>query len=109
MAVLDTTAAAGFQARATDAARLLRALANESRLAVLCRLGGGERTVGELQRHVGLSQSALSQHLARLREEGLVAARRKGRSIWYRIADPHAMQVIERLIETYCPTEGASK
>jgi DNA-binding transcriptional ArsR family regulator len=64
---------ARFEASAANAARLLRALANERRLRILCQLSGGERSVGELLPLIGLSQSALSQHLAVLRADGLVA------------------------------------
>ena len=92
-----------FQASAGEAARLLRALSNERRLMILCQLGDGERAVGELLPLVGLSQSALSQHLALLREEGLVTTRREGVSILYRIADPAALKVIAVLAEIYCP------
>lgn len=94
---------ARFETNAGEAARLLRALANERRLMILCQLGDGERTVGELQPLVGLSQSALSQHLAVLREEGVVATRREGQSIWYRIADPAAVKVVGTLAEIFCP------
>jgi ArsR family transcriptional regulator len=94
-----------LQDSAKEAARLLRALANDSRLAVLCRLSGGEMSVGELQKSIGLSQSALSQHLAKLREEQLVATRREGQSIFYRVANPTALRVIERLVEIFCPVE----
>ena len=67
------------------AAEMLRALANERRLAILEYLAGGERSVGELERLVGLGQSALSQHLARLRRARLVCHRRAGRTVYYRI------------------------
>jgi ArsR family transcriptional regulator len=92
-----------FEARATEAAKLLRALGNERRLMILCQLTDGERSVGQLQPHVGLSQSALSQHLAVLREEGVVATRREGQTIWYRIADPAAIRVVATLAEIFCP------
>lgn len=92
-----------FQASAGEAARLLKALSNERRLMILCQLADGERAVGELLPLVGLSQSALSQHLALLREEGLVAGRREGVSILYRIADPAVLKVIAVLAEIYCP------
>ena len=69
----------------------MRALGNERRLMILCQLTEGERSVGELLPLVGLSQSALSQHLAVLREEAVVATRREGQTIWYRIADPAAI------------------
>ena len=69
---------------------------------VLCQLAGGERSAGELQAGAGLSQSAFSQHLARLREDGLVATRREGTSIFYAIADPAALAVVETLAGLYC-------
>ena len=103
---LDTVDPERLQANAGEAARLLRALANERRLAILCRLSGGELSVGELHKHVGLSQSALSQHLARLRDDDLVATRKEGQAVFYRIADPAAVRVIERLVEIFCPVEG---
>jgi ArsR family transcriptional regulator, virulence genes transcriptional regulator len=92
-----------FQANAGEAARMLKALSNEKRLMILCQLGDGECAVGELLPRVGLSQSALSQHLAVLREEGLIAGRRDGVSIFYRIADPAALKVIAVLADIYCP------
>jgi len=92
-----------LEASAGRAAALLKALSNPHRLMVLCRLGEADCTVGELLAQVGLSQSALSQHLAVLREEGLVATRREGTSIFYRIADPAALKVIAVLIDIYCP------
>ncbi|CAN7371579.1 metalloregulator ArsR/SmtB family transcription factor [Phenylobacterium sp. LjRoot225] len=94
-----------FEASATEAAKLLRALANERRLMILCQLADGERSVGELQPRVGLSQSALSQHLAVLRQEGVVATRRDGQTIWYRIEDPAALKVVATLAEIFCPPD----
>ena len=96
---------ARFEASATQAAKLLRALGNERRLMILCQLTDGERSVGELQSLVGLSQSALSQHLAVLREEGIVATRREGQTIWYRIDDPAAVRVVATLAEIFCPPD----
>ncbi|KCZ90746.1 ArsR/SmtB family transcription factor [Hyphomonas johnsonii] len=92
-----------FRDKAAQAARLLRSMANEHRLMILCRLGGGEMSVGELVSHIGLSQSALSQHLAILREEGRVATRREGQTIFYSIADPAVVEVIATLTAIYCP------
>ncbi|HRE61082.1 MAG TPA: metalloregulator ArsR/SmtB family transcription factor [Micropepsaceae bacterium] len=92
-----------FEESAERAAALLRALANERRLLILCQLGDGELTVGALQARIGVSQSALSQHLALLREEGIVATRRAGQTIYYRIADPAAVQVIATLAGIFCP------
>ncbi len=93
-----------LQERAAEAARLLRLLANEKRLLVLCHLAGaGEQNVGELAEAVGLSQSALSQHLALLREDALVATRREAQTIWYRLADEKAARVLATLRDLYCP------
>ena len=85
------------------AAGLLKAMGNESRLLVLCELGGGECSVGELQGRVGLTQSALSQHLAILRRHGLVATRRDSRTVFYAIADPAVRGVVATLSRLYCP------
>ncbi len=87
---------------AGNAAALMRALSHEARLRVLCDLVGGERTAGDLVQRSGLSQSALSQHLSKLREEGLVATRREAQSIYYRIADSGAARVLAVLYEIYC-------
>jgi len=95
---------AQFEASAGKAARLLKAMANERRLMILCRLIDGEQSVGQIQPAVGLSQSALSQHLAVLRAEGLLATRRDGATIWYRIDDPAAVRMVATLGEIFCPT-----
>ena len=94
---------ARFEASAREAAKLLRTLGNERRLMILCQLADRERSVGELQPLVGLSQSALSQHLAVLRAEGVVATRREGQTIWYRIDDPAAVRMVATLAEIFCP------
>lgn len=97
-----------LEKRATEVADLLRALANERRLMVLCKLiEWGEGTVNSLAEAVGLSQSALSQHLAKMREEGLVTFRREGQTLWYRIADPRIEQLFASLHKLFCgPLEG---
>lgn len=87
---------------AAAASRLLKALANERRLMILCHLTTSERSVGELERLVGLSQSALSQHLARLREDGLVKTRRAAQTIYYSLDGEAAPRVIAVLYELYC-------
>lgn len=92
-----------FREQAEDAARLLKAMANEHRLMILCRLGEGEFSAGALLEETTLSQSALSQHLAVLREEGLVETRRESQTIFYRISDPAAVKVIATLAEIFCP------
>lgn len=90
-----------LESRADEAARLLKLLANEQRLTVLCRLSGGEMSVSELCEHVDLTQSGLSQHLAKLRADGLVATRRDAQTIYYRLADPIATRLIGVLCELY--------
>lgn len=94
-----------FEDSAGRAAALMRLLGNERRLMILCQLLDGELSVGELQPRIGLSQSALSQHLAILREEGTVATRREGQTIFYHVADPAVLRVLETLAELFCPPE----
>jgi ArsR family transcriptional regulator, virulence genes transcriptional regulator len=96
-------AAAGpMQAHAGNAARMLKALANESRLMILCLLVEQERSVSELNALLPLSQSALSQHLSVLREDGLVTTRRQAQAIIYGIAESPARQIIGTLHDVYC-------
>ncbi len=99
---------ATFEHKATAVADILRALANERRLMILCKLvEWGEANVTTLTEAVGLSQSALSQHLAKMRDEGIVATRRESQTIWYRIADPRIEQLFATLYGLYCkPTRG---
>lgn len=98
-----------FHDSAARAATLLRLLGNERRLMILCQLADGELSVGDIQPRVGLSQSALSQHLALLRQEGIVATRRSGQTIFYRLADPAAARIIETLADLYCPPDMRTK
>lgn len=94
---------AAFTARAGEVAGMLKALGNRARLMVLCKLAEhGELRVGELAEAVGLSQSALSQHLAKMREEGLVAFRREGQQLFYRIDDPRCEALLVTLHRLYC-------
>ena len=95
-------------ANAHSAADLLRVLANEHRLQVLCALRPGELSVGQIADHVGLSQSALSQHLARLRAEGLVTTRKQSQSVFYRIAEPRVLDLLNALHGIYCPALSLS-
>ena len=100
----------GLEAHAAEAARLLKLLANESRLLVLCHLQAfGEMPVNRLAEEVGLSQSALSQHLARLREDGLVTYRRDSQTLYYRLLDDRAAQVLGLLHEIFCPDLGPER
>jgi ArsR family transcriptional regulator len=92
-----------FEKQAAEVADVLRALANERRLMILCKLvEWGEGNENALAKAVGLSQSALSQHLARMREEGLVTFRRESQTVWYRIADPRIEQLFATLHRLYC-------
>ena len=96
--------------KAARAAALMKALSNEHRLLILCHLVSDEElTVGALVERVGLSQSALSQHLARLRGEGLVSFRRDAQTLHYRIADRRAAQVLGLLRDLFCPELGTDQ
>lgn len=88
-----------------EAEAFLKALANAHRLMILCELHKGEHCVSALQQAVGLSQSSLSQHLARLRQDALVKTRRDARTIYYSLADDRVAQVIALLHEVFCSTE----
>ncbi|HEY4636036.1 MAG TPA: metalloregulator ArsR/SmtB family transcription factor [Rhodospirillales bacterium] len=92
-----------LRAQAGRAARTLKLLANERRLLILCELADGEAAVGTLAQEVGLGQSALSQHLAKLRNEKLVATRRQAQTVFYRIADPKVKRLLSALKEIFCP------
>ena len=92
---------------AGEACDLLKAIANESRLLVLCKLVDGEMTVSELQEAVGLNQSAMSQHLALLRQNRLVARTRKGQFIYYRIVSEDALAIMKTLHSRFCGRQAA--
>ena len=98
----DLPSAAQMAAHADEAAALLKALAHPARLLVLCQLVEGESSVGDLQPITGLSMSALSQHLALLREMGLVSTRRESQSIYYALAEGPAPLVLEALHAAFC-------
>ena len=91
-----------LEKNAHKASELLGAMANTSRLMILCQLAGGERSVSDLQPTIGLSQSALSQHLAVLRRRHLVRTRRDGQSIFYSLASGEAASVMHTLHEQFC-------
>jgi ArsR family transcriptional regulator len=91
-----------FETDAIEVASVLRAIANERRLQILCLLMEGEATVGTLVARVGISQSALSQHLAKMRDEGLLAFRRESQTLWYRIADGRIRELMAELYRLYC-------
>lgn len=96
-----------FGQQAQTAAGLLKVMANECRLLILCHLSvSGELSVGQLVERIGLSQSALSQHLAKLREEQLVATRKEAQTVYYRLGDPKAEQLLALLHDLFCPDLG---
>ncbi|MGR3320821.1 MAG: ArsR/SmtB family transcription factor [Pseudooceanicola sp.] len=87
---------------ADDAAAFLKTLAHQGRLMILCHLGSGEKSVGELEELLGMRQAAVSQMLARLRDEGFVATRREGKTIYYSLADDRTSEVIGLLYRLFC-------
>lgn len=100
---LMKTDIAKLAASAGEAARMLRLLANEKRLLILCSLvAKGEASVTEIAAEVELGMSALSQHLAKLRADGLVETRKEAQSVFYRIADPDAAKILKVLKDIYC-------
>ena len=99
--------AQNMQAAADEAGELRKALANRHRLLILCQLVDGERSVGELTEFLQIRDSTVSQHLALLRKDGLVTARRDGQTIWYSIGDTPARALIETLYRVYCQPGAA--
>lgn len=96
-----------LEANAAEVAGILRALANERRLMILCKLvEWGEASVNSLAEAVGLSQSALSQHLAKMRAEGVVSYRRESQTLWYRIADARIERLFATLHGLFCATDS---
>lgn len=89
-------------AKAEEAAELLKSLANRHRLLIVCQLIGGERSVGELAEFLGIRDSTVSQHLALLRKDGIVATRREGQTIYYAIGSAPARAILETLYGIYC-------
>jgi ArsR family transcriptional regulator, virulence genes transcriptional regulator len=100
---IEVSPSESLEQKAAEVAGLLRALANDKRLLILCKLvEWGEANVGTLATAVGLSQSALSQHLAKMRDEGIVTYRRDGQTIWYRVADPRCEDLLLTLQRLFC-------
>ncbi len=95
---------ADMEAQAGKAVGLLKALANEHRLIILCLLQGGELSVGEINERLALSQSALSQHLALLRRDGLVQTRKEAQTVYYSLSSEEVRAVIGVLHGLYCHT-----
>ena len=95
-----------MHAAAADACRLMKALANPDRLLLLCQLAQGEMSVGELEASLGILQPTLSQQLTVLRHDSLVETRRDGKQIFYRVASPRALAVLEVLHQQFCKPKG---
>jgi DNA-binding transcriptional ArsR family regulator len=95
-------AADSMQQKAEAAAALMKALSHEGRLMTLCHLSSGEKSVSELEDLLGARQAAVSQQLARLRQDGLVTTRREGKTIYYDIADARAARLMEVMYELFC-------
>ena len=95
--------------RAGDAAKFLKSMSNASRLLILCHLADGEKSVGELQSLVDLSQSALSQHLAVLRRDGIVSTRRSSQTIFYSLANEPAQEIMATLYDYFCGSSSTGR
>lgn len=93
---------------ALDASRYLKTLAHEGRLMILCHLGSGEKSVGELEELLSMRQAAVSQMLARLRDDGLVTTRREGKTIYYSLADEKTAELIGMLYTHFCAPAGST-
>ncbi len=105
---MDTTTEIDMSAMRVAAARAvaaLKPLANEDRLLLLCQLTRGEQCVSELEESLGIRQPTLSQQLGILRDQGLVATRRQGKNIYYRVVDPDALAILQVLYSLYCPKD----
>lgn len=103
-ATLDTTLdIAQMRSAAGEATAVLRVLANEDRLLLLCQLSQGEKSVGELEELLDIHQPTLSQQLGVLRADGLVNTRRDGKRIYYSVASPKVLALLETLYSLYCP------
>ncbi len=87
---------------ARNASQFLKAICHEGRLMILCHLATGEKSVNELERLLSTRQAAVSQQLSRLRTEGLVAPRREGKTIYYRLTDPRAVQILDLVYDLFC-------
>ena len=105
----NRTVMAAMQDHAGEAAALLKALANDQRLLMLCCLLDGALSVGEINERVPLSQSALSQHLGVLRDAGLVTTTRQSQTIYYALAKGPALQIMEVLYEAFCAPPAVKK
>lgn len=110
MSAATSPDAARMRDAADDVVRMLKAVGNQDRLMLLCELARGERCVGQLEENLAIRQPTLSQQLGVLRTEGLVAGRRDGKHVYYRVADPQALQLLRSLEQVFCarPTPATS-
>ena len=104
--LLEASNSDAMELKAEEVSRLLTAMANAKRLLVLCCLVEGERSVGQLAQTVGLNPAALSQHLGKMRALNLVATRRDGQSIYYRLASREVREILKTLYRLYCAPDG---
>jgi len=95
-----------MRAAADEASEFLKSLGNRHRLLILCQLVQGEKSVGQLASFLGIRDSTVSQHLALLRRDRIIAGRRDGQTIWYRIESEPARKVMEMLYDSFCGTKG---
>lgn len=108
MKAVDPLDLENLQNSARRASTLLKSMGNPHRLLILCQLVDGEKSVSELEKVIGLSQSALSQHLARLRRDDLVMTRRAAQTIYYSLAGPEARRILTCLHDLYCGSSAES-
>lgn len=102
MRMSNTTTARLLTKQADSVAQVLKSLAHPVRLKILCQLLEGEQSVGDLTEFCGISQSAMSQFLNRMRAEGVLASRREGHFVYYVVADPRLGKLLRALKEIYC-------
>lgn len=100
---------ARLEAAAGEASQLLKALSNPDRLLLLCQMTQEEQSVGMLEARTGIRQPTLSQQLTVLRVEGLVATRREGKQVFYRVASPKALALLQLLYSLYCPSDEEAR
>lgn len=108
MAIMDTPSPDLMRQHATEAASLLKLLANEDRLMLLCHLAQGEQNVGQLEAATGIHQPTLSQQLGVLRQDGLVSTQKKGKFVYYSLASANVVRIMHTLWEIYCAPDSNS-
>jgi len=104
---MDDAEISAMMQSACDASHFLKAISHEGRLMTLCHLSTGEKSVTELETLLSARQAAVSQQLSRLRHEGLVAPRRDGKTIYYRLTDRRAIKILEVVYDLFCKGSGA--